>query len=115
MTTKNSAQITGFCPSCGNSCNLKKDLDAQDYCNDCRPGTPTSRLAEELAKFRNGEERYASNDIFIQALNSLAAGVGVYAVLDSVLRRLDFQRIVYVRQKEEIRQLTEKLKKYEAL
>lgn len=25
------------CPSCGRPCNIEKDLDDKDYCNDCRP------------------------------------------------------------------------------
>lgn len=91
MTTKNHTPTTGQCPSCGSYCNLKKDLDDMDYCNDCRPVTPTSKLAETLDQFRNGAERYDNDPIFKQAIDSLVAGVGVYAVLDSVLRRLSHQ------------------------
>lgn len=25
------------CPSCGSPCDIEKDLDDKDYCNDCRP------------------------------------------------------------------------------
>lgn len=25
------------CPSCGSPCNIEKDLDDKDYCNNCRP------------------------------------------------------------------------------
>lgn len=113
MKTKNHTPTTGQCPSCGNYCNLKKDLDEKDYCNDCRPSTPNSRLGDELEKFRNGEERYSSDSIFKQALDSLTAGVGVYAVLDSILRRLSHQVEVANKLREENKTLTEKLKKYE--
>lgn len=99
MITKNSipssehAQLDQ-CPSCGSFCDIFKDLDDQDYCNDCRPETPKSKLSDILEQFRNGEERYDSDPIFKQAIDSLAAGVGVYAVLDSVLRRLSHQSAV---------------------
>jgi hypothetical protein len=113
MMSKNTKPAAGQCPSCGNYCNLKKELDPQDYCNDCRPSSPGSMLAEELEKFRNGAARYDASEVFKEALNSLAGGVGVYAVLDSLLRRLEFQRAVYTRQKEEIETLTKRLRKYE--
>lgn len=90
MITKNTLGPHN-CPSCGNQCDAFKDLDEQDYCNDCRPVTPESRLAETLDQFRNGAERYDNDPIFKQAIDSLVAGVGVYAVLDSVLRRLSHQ------------------------
>lgn len=97
MYTKNNPPVNGRadnCPSCGSYCNLKKDLDDMDYCNDCRPVTPTSKLAETLEQFRNGTERYDNDPIFKQAIDPLVAGVGVYAVLDSVLRRLSHQQEV---------------------
>lgn len=94
MVTKNHTPTTGQCPSCGNYCNLKKDLDEQDYCNDCRPVTAASKLTETLDLFSFGLARYESDDTFKQAIDSLVAGVGVYAVLDSVLRRLSHQNEV---------------------
>jgi hypothetical protein len=99
MFTKNHPPIKGDglwdqCPSCGSFCDISKDLDDQDYCNDCRPETSTSKLTETLEQFRNGQERYDNDPVFKQAIDSLAAGVGVYAVLDSVLRRLSHQQEV---------------------
>lgn len=113
MVTKNTRPTTEQCPSCGNYCNAVNDLDEQDYCNDCRPATPSSLLVSELAKFMNGTERYANKAVFKEALDSLAGGVGVYAVLDSLIRRLDSQRVIQATQKEEIKILTYRLKKYE--
>jgi hypothetical protein len=106
MLTRNHTPTTGQCPSCGSHCNLKKDLDDRDYCNDCRPDTSTSKLTETLEQFRNGEERYDSDSTFKQAIDSLAAGVGVYAVLDSALRRLSHQQEV-------VSNLTNKLKSHD--
>lgn len=96
MFTKNSTPTSEFadkdqCPSCGSFCNIFVDLDKDDYCSDCRPETAKSKIDDILEQFRNGEERYDSDAIFKQAIDSLAAGVGVYAVLDSVLRRLSHQ------------------------
>lgn len=39
---KNSTPSSNFenqdrCPSCGSPCNVEKDLDDKDYCNNCRP------------------------------------------------------------------------------
>lgn len=111
MMTKNSAPTSEWeqadrCPSCGSYCDIFKDLDDQDYCNDCRPESSKSKLSDTLEQFRNGEERYDSDPIFKQAIDSLAAGVGVYAVLDSVLSRLSHQSEV-------VTTLTNKLKAYD--
>jgi hypothetical protein len=47
---------------------------------------------EILAKFRNGEQRYSEDPIFKEAIDSLGAGLGVYAVLDAILRRYEATR-----------------------
>ena len=58
MKTKNSPPSSHFapedrCPNCGSLCDVEKDMDEKDYCNDCRPkqkikqapdyGTPSTR------------------------------------------------------------------------
>jgi len=43
-------------------------------------------LDEILEKFENGERRYNEDPIFKVAIQPLVAGLGVYAVLDSVLK-----------------------------
>lgn len=116
MITKNTKPTTGQCPSCGNYCNLKKDLDALDYCKDCRAQSPATKLTEELEKFENGQMRYASGEAtFVNTLNSLSHGLGVYAALDSALRRLALLHKVNTSFVEENRILTEKLKSYESI
>jgi hypothetical protein len=45
-------------------------------------------LTEILDKFQNGERRYQEDEAFKNAIDSLAAGISPYAVLDSSLRRL---------------------------
>ena len=47
-----------------------------------------SQLIEVIEKFNNGESRYAEDPNFAEAVNSLAAGIGVYAVLDKTLNQL---------------------------
>lgn len=93
-TTKNNTRSNGQCPSCGSYCDISTDLDDQDYCNDCRPvtsKTPAQKWESTVELFRNGFYRYDNDPIFKQAIDSLVGGVGVYAVLDSVLRRLSHQ------------------------
>ncbi len=43
---------------------------------------------EITEKFNNGEQRYQDDQNFKEAVDSLAAGVGVYAVLDKTLNQL---------------------------
>lgn len=95
MITKNTLG-PHHCPSCGSQCDAFKDLDDMDYCNDCRPEKAESKLTETLEQFRNGAERYDNDPIFKQAIDSLVAGVGVHAVLDSTLRRLSHQQEVVI-------------------
>lgn len=56
MKTLNSSPTSEFeqkdrCPSCGSFCNIFKDLDEKDYCNDCRP----KKLKNDLLKFMGNE------------------------------------------------------------
>lgn len=93
MTTKNHKPTSEHsqadqCPSCGSYCDIFQDLDDQDYCNDCRAETPETRRAETLEKFNNGEQRYEDDPRFKEAVDSLAARIGVYAVLDKALNEL---------------------------
>ncbi len=50
-------------------------------------------LDEILENFQNGERRYEQDADFKAAVNSLKAGVGVYAVLDHMLRENNSLRI----------------------
>lgn len=43
-------------------------------------------LNEILEKFENGERRYNEDPIFAEVIKSLYMGIGVYAVLDHVLK-----------------------------
>ncbi len=43
-------------------------------------------VAEVMDMFQNGEQRYDTSAYFKEAINALAAGVGVHAVLDRVLK-----------------------------
>lgn len=45
-------------------------------------------LEQVLDNFQNGEQRYDKDGYFREAITSLHAGVGVYAVLDRVLKEL---------------------------
>lgn len=40
-----------------------------------------------LAMFKNGEQRFETDSVFKEVCDSLVAGLGVYSVLDSVLKR----------------------------
>lgn len=101
MYTKNNptTSIDGkqtHCPSCGSYCNAVTDLDELDYCNDCRPDTPENRLKETLLKFDNAEHRYDNSEAFKEAVDSLVKGLGVYAVLDNALKKIDhFNEMIY--------------------
>lgn len=91
MYTKNNptTSIDGkaaHCPTCGSYCNTVTDLDENDYCNDCRPDTKESRLRDILEKFENGIDRYEKDPGFKITIDSLVHGIGIYAVLDSVLK-----------------------------
>jgi len=43
-------------------------------------------LEEILERFQNGEQRYGTNAYFKQAVTAIHLGVGIYAVLDRVLK-----------------------------
>lgn len=43
-------------------------------------------LDQIIDKFQNGEQRYDKDGYFREAITSLQAGIGVYAVLDRVLK-----------------------------
>lgn len=43
-------------------------------------------------KFVNGESRYETQEVFKTAVDALAGGLGVYAVLDSTLAQLAASR-----------------------
>lgn len=45
-----------------------------------------SKIDEILENFQNGPTRYDNDEYFKQAITSLQMGLGVYAVLDCVLR-----------------------------
>jgi len=54
-----------------------------------------SQLIEILEKFQNGETRYNEDPFFNAAIQSLLKGLGVYAVLDKVLREHKALRAAY--------------------
>jgi len=43
-------------------------------------------LDEILERFQNGEQRYDTNAYFKEAVTAIHSGVGIYAVLDRVLK-----------------------------
>lgn len=43
-------------------------------------------LEEILERFQNGEQRYDTNGYFKEAVTAIHSGVGIYAVLDRVLK-----------------------------
>lgn len=54
MKTKNSIPSSHFapediCASCGSPCDIEKDVDDKDYCNDCRP-KEMKRVITEVVK-----------------------------------------------------------------
>lgn len=117
MTTKNHRPTAEHspadqCPSCGSYCDIFQDLDDKDYCNDCRPASPASTLKEVLEKFNNGESRYDDDLNFKEAADSLAARIGVYAVLDKNLRTLRDLRALQVKTAEENRRLADVVASY---
>lgn len=54
-----------------------------------------SQLIEILEKFQNGETRYGEDHGFANVIDSLRLGLGVYAVLDKVLREQKALRAAY--------------------
>jgi hypothetical protein len=115
MSSENTQEINAQCPKCFALCN-EKDVDYESkHCKGCKPKTATDRLAEELEKFENGAQRYDSQASFAAALNSLSHGLGVYAVLDSTLKRNDLLHRVNAELEKENRVLTERLRKYESI
>lgn len=44
-------------------------------------------LDQVIEMFQNGEQRYAEDNYFKEAIDSLTAGLGVYAVLDALLKK----------------------------
>lgn len=89
MSSENTQPVNAQCPKCFTLCN-EKDVDYESkHCKACRPKTVAERLAEELEKFENGAQRYETSDAFKVALNSLSHGLGVYAVLDNSLRKIE--------------------------
>jgi hypothetical protein len=52
-------------------------------------------LEEVLPLFNNGETRYAEDPNFKEAVDSLRAGIGVYAVLDKTLNQLRVLRDIH--------------------
>jgi len=52
-------------------------------------------MDEILEHFNNGETRYAEDPNFKEAVDSLRAGIGVYAVLDKTLNQLRVLRGIH--------------------
>lgn len=52
-------------------------------------------ITETLEKFNNGEQRYQDDQNFKEAVDSLAAKIGVYAVLDKTLNQLRVLREIH--------------------
>lgn len=82
---------------------------------------------EILEKFQNGEQRYQDDKTFAEVVDSLAGGLGVYAVLDSAVKQLSIRGRMYdiasrdaytlkeenQRLKDEVASLTDALKHYQ--
>jgi len=66
-----------------------------------------SLLLEILEKFQNGETRYNGDPFFNAAIQSLLKGLGVYAVLDKVLREHKALRAAYELERESNKRLTD--------
>ena len=64
-------------------------------------------ITETLEKFNNGEQRYEDDQNFKEAVDSLANGIGVYAVLDKTLNQLRVLREIHAKTIEQNKQLTE--------
>lgn len=54
-------------------------------------------INETLEKFNNGEQRYQDDPNFKEAVDSLAAKIGVYAVLDKTLNQLRVLRAIHAK------------------
>jgi len=52
---------------------------------------------EIIEKFNNGEQRYEDDPNFKEAVDSLAAKIGVYAVLDKTLNQLRVLRAIHAK------------------
>lgn len=52
---------------------------------------------EIVDKFNNGEQRYEDDQNFKEAVDSLAAKIGVYAVLDKTLNQLRVLREIHAK------------------
>ena len=64
-------------------------------------------LNETLEKFNNGEQRYEEDQNFKEAVDSLAAKIGVYAVLDKTLNQLRVLRGIHAKTIEQNKQLVD--------
>lgn len=62
-------------------------------------------LKDILEKFQNGENRYEADPLFKTAIDSLQAGIGVYAVLDHCLKENSKLRLKTTEQKDYIDRL----------
>ena len=71
-------------------------------------------IAETLEKFNNGEQRYQDDQNFKEAVDSLAAKIGVYAVLDKTLNQLRVLREIHAKTVEQNNRLIERLMYYES-
>lgn len=67
-------------------------------------------ITETLEKFNNGEQRYEDDPNFKEAVDSLAAKIGVYAVLDKTLNQLRVLREIHTRTVEQSKQLIDEAK-----
>jgi len=71
-----------------------------------------SQLLEILEKFQNGETRYNEDPFFNAAVQSLLKGLGVYAVLDKVLREHKALRAAYTAERLENERLAKSFDDY---
>jgi len=69
-------------------------------------------LNEVLGKFNNGETRYEEDTNFKEAVDSLAARIGVYAVLDKTLNQLRVLRTLHAQTIEENKRLSDEVASY---
>lgn len=54
-------------------------------------------ITETLERFNNGGQRYEDDQNFKEAVDSLAAKIGVYAVLDKTLNQLRVLREIHAK------------------
>ena len=64
-----------------------------------------ARINETLEKFNNGEQRYQDDQNFKEAVDSLSAGIGVYAILDKTLNQLRVLREIHAKTTERVKGL----------